>query len=109
MAKERYTSNAGVFAKRGDPWVTRREGEKAFGRNLDSENPDMDAMLFAKRAQPKVPYVDPPKPKKAEASYTLRKTNIILRARRQASSVNTAKPDDDNPFERFTSRGIVDE
>lgn len=108
MAKG-YRTNSDLFAKRGDPWVTRREGERNFGRNVDSENPDYDQFAFAKRASPKVPYVDPPKPEKQAASYTQRKTNIIMRARSQARSVNRAIPDSENPFERFTSKGIVDE
>jgi hypothetical protein len=37
------SSSAGMFAKKGDPWVTRREGERDFNRQVEVENPDMDA------------------------------------------------------------------
>lgn len=36
-------SSAGAFAKRGDPWVTDREGKRDFNRQVEIENPDMDA------------------------------------------------------------------
>lgn len=37
-----YSSNSGIFAKRGDPWVSRREGIRDFRRDPDNENPDYD-------------------------------------------------------------------
>lgn len=37
-----YSSNAGVFEKRGDPFVSPREGLEGFNRNLETENPDYD-------------------------------------------------------------------
>lgn len=40
--RPRYTSNAGIFAKRGDPWVSQREGVKDFLRNPETENPEYD-------------------------------------------------------------------
>lgn len=44
----RLSSVAGVFERRGDPLVSPRQGLQDFGRNLESENPDLD-QYFAKR------------------------------------------------------------
>lgn len=46
----KMSSNASIFADRGDPWVSPREGREKFGRNLSSEQPGQDAYLFAKQA-----------------------------------------------------------
>lgn len=40
--RPRYTSNSGIFAKRGDPWVSRKEGVRDFNRNLETEDPEYD-------------------------------------------------------------------
>lgn len=40
-----------VFAQRGDPWATDREGRAKYGRNLLSENPEVDSLLFASRVK----------------------------------------------------------
>jgi hypothetical protein len=37
------SSSSGMFARKGDPWVTDREGQRDFGRTVEIENPDMDA------------------------------------------------------------------
>lgn len=37
------SSSSGMFAKKGNPWVTRREGERDYDRQVEVENPDMDA------------------------------------------------------------------
>jgi hypothetical protein len=37
------SSSAGMFARKGDPWVTGREGERDYNRQVEVENPDMDA------------------------------------------------------------------
>jgi hypothetical protein len=44
------SSNASIFAERGNPWVSDREGREKYGRNVEKENPDYDAQLFAKKA-----------------------------------------------------------
>lgn len=41
--KPNLSSSASSFAARGNPWVSRREGERDFGRQVEVENPDMDA------------------------------------------------------------------
>ncbi len=51
FVKPRLSSNASIFAERGDPWVSDREGREKFGRNLSSERPELDAYLFAGRAR----------------------------------------------------------
>jgi hypothetical protein len=40
--KPRYSSNSGIFERRGDPWVSEKEGVREYGRDLFSENPDFD-------------------------------------------------------------------
>lgn len=37
------SSSAGMFARKGDPWVTDKEGRKDYDRTVEVENPDMDA------------------------------------------------------------------
>lgn len=37
-----YSSNSGIFANRGDPWTTDREGRRDYGRD-DFENTELDA------------------------------------------------------------------
>lgn len=44
-------SNADVFASRGDPWVSPREGLQDYGRTVWSENPDLDRYTLAKQAR----------------------------------------------------------
>jgi hypothetical protein len=36
------SSSAGAFEKRGDKWVTDKEGVREYGRNLDTENAERD-------------------------------------------------------------------
>jgi hypothetical protein len=38
----RVSTSFGAFEKRGDPWINRREQERDFGRNLETENPERD-------------------------------------------------------------------
>jgi hypothetical protein len=87
MAKPRYSSNSGIFAKRGDPWVSRREGEKGFGRNLETENPELDQFTRARKAESRPKYVDP-KPQKAEASFAHRKANALRVMHREMSEAS---------------------
>lgn len=44
------SSSSRVFERRGDPLVTAREGREKFGRNVETENPDLD-QYFASRAE----------------------------------------------------------
>lgn len=37
------SSSSGMFARKGDPWVTDREGREGYNRTVEVENPDMDA------------------------------------------------------------------
>jgi hypothetical protein len=41
--RPQLSSSSNAFAKRGDPWVTKREGEEGYNRQVEIENPDMDA------------------------------------------------------------------
>lgn len=42
---QRVKSCADVFAQRGDPWVSEREGIRSFGRILQTEDADRDQYL----------------------------------------------------------------
>lgn len=44
MGKSRsnYSSNANVFAKRGDPWLSRREGVEDYNRDPETEDAEYD-------------------------------------------------------------------
>jgi hypothetical protein len=80
-------SNANLFAKRGNPWVTRREGIRDFGREPSvlsgTENPDMDMYTRAGRA-PQHFERGPDKPvREATADDHLRATNIIRKMRNE--------------------------
>lgn len=37
------SSSSGLFARKGNPWVTEREGQEQYDRQVEVENPDMDA------------------------------------------------------------------
>ncbi len=47
----RVHTSASIFERRGDPWVTDKEGRQNYGRNLKAEDPDMDAFFLAKKAE----------------------------------------------------------
>lgn len=79
----KYSTNSGIFAKRGDPWVSERQGLEDFGRVLATENPDFDAAVRAKRVEKKERYVDPKPPGKPKEDFARRKANIIATMRRE--------------------------
>lgn len=51
MTQPKMRSNSSIFERRGDPWVTDRNGREDFGRNLETENPEMDQYTRASRAR----------------------------------------------------------
>lgn len=51
------SSVAGIFERRGNPLVSAREGREKFGRNIETENPDLD-QYFAERAVLKPSQID---------------------------------------------------
>lgn len=53
--KPKYHSNSDIFARRGNPWVSDREGREGYGRNVQTEDPDLDCFTRAATAKP---YVD---------------------------------------------------
>jgi hypothetical protein len=92
--RPRYTSNAGIFEKRGDPWVSRREGERDYNRNLEIEDPEYDfdhrfheagnvigKPVVAPRRQE---HHDPKPVRREEDEFARRKANI---ARRMNSNI----------------------
>ncbi len=44
-------TNADIFGDRGDPWVSQRDGMTQYGRNLDTEDVDYDALFRARKAE----------------------------------------------------------
>lgn len=93
--RPRYASNSGIFEKRGDPWVTRREGVRDFGRNLDTEDADRDfdhrfhdTGFGPKQAAPH-PERTTERPAPRDDDFQRRKANI---ARRMNSSINARAP-----------------
>lgn len=81
--KPKYSSNSGIFAKRGDPWVSEKQGQRDFGRNVETEDPDFDAQNFARKAQPKPQYVDPKPKKNDEPDYARRRAAIAYQMQRE--------------------------
>lgn len=49
--KPRYSSNSGIFERRGDPWVSDKEGRAQYGRNLFTEDPDFDRYFTERQAE----------------------------------------------------------
>jgi hypothetical protein len=49
--KPKYHSNSDIFARRGNPWVSDREGREGYGRNVDTEDPDLDCFTRARMAE----------------------------------------------------------
>lgn len=68
-------SNSSIFERRGDPWTSDKEGLRDYGRNLLTENADMDWFTRATKAKEKAKFVDPPRPPK-KSDYHVRKVNI---------------------------------
>ena len=74
-----YTLNTNVFNKRGDPWMTEKEGRKEFNRDHEVfENPDLDRYTKAKKAKPK-------KEPKTQAPKKVSETEAKQLARRRAN------------------------
>ena len=78
-----YTLNTDVFTKRGDPWMTEKEGRKEFGRDHEVfENPDLDRYTKAKKAKKKVePKTQAPKkvPETEKKQLARRRVNIAIK------------------------------
>lgn len=62
-SRPHLSSASGIFARRGDPWVTEREGIEAYGRSPERENAERDWQYLqtgdtkhtrARMAEPKV-------------------------------------------------------
>lgn len=87
-----YSSNSGIFARRGNPWVSKKEGIKDFGRNPETEDPEYDfdhryhktGETFGKPivAPVKTEAIEPRPVKETEADFARRKANIMLSFRR---------------------------
>jgi hypothetical protein len=85
--KPRMSSSSTSFARRGDPWISDKEGLRDFGRNLDTENPDMDMFTKARKAEPKSIFKDSPRvelgndfhKRKAKISFAMNQKLVKLR------------------------------
>jgi hypothetical protein len=87
MAK--MSSSSSVFEKKGNPWVTDKEGRKDYGRLLETENPDLDQFFYAKKKQEQPKYVDPPDNRKKGAGDTkTRLANIGRKMNRKLNGVD---------------------
>jgi hypothetical protein len=98
-----YSTNSGIFEKRGDPWVTTREGVKDFGRNIETEDAERD---FAYRhfdtafgPKPAKPHVEAKeqRPTKSDDDPERRKASIARRMqmamnRRSAGTIKVDAP-----------------
>lgn len=89
VKRPRYSSNAGIFEKRGNPWVSRREGETKFGRNLETEDAEYDfdhryhqteTVGKPRMAEPRPVYRDPVRTPKV-ADFATRKANALRKMR----------------------------
>lgn len=49
---KRLASNASIFERRGDPWVSDKDAVRDFGRHPLTEDPDMDQFTRASRSRP---------------------------------------------------------
>lgn len=115
--KPRINTNARLFERRGDAWISPKEQQRDFGRNLETENPDLDqyaetgfdlsrAGLSAldnfeegrpghetilRKAPPRPEYKDPPPIGKGrELTGQLRVTQILLKAKIRERAKNNA-------------------
>ncbi len=82
----RFRSNADVFAARGDPWVSDREGREQFGRRLDHEDPDFDA-FFANKADERVERRSEPRSALANTPVVRLYYSMISSRRKSKSSL----------------------
>lgn len=81
-----YSTNSGIFEKRGDPWVSQREGVKDFQRNPETEDAELDfdrrfhnvGGFGPKIAKPKPEYHDP-MPEAKDDDPERRKASIARR------------------------------
>jgi hypothetical protein len=71
-----------MFANRGDPWVSEREGLTQYGRTMETENPDFDQFAYAKKAAVRTEKASR-KPAKLTADLVKRKMNIVNRMNRK--------------------------
>jgi hypothetical protein len=107
MAKRSsISSTARIFERRGDPWVTPKEGVKDFARNLATEDVDRDAeahklssnhYLSRSERAAKDTMVRQVKPEKAEPpdkSFALAITQVRMgyRAKERENTVNIHEP-----------------
>lgn len=75
-----------MFEDRGDPWVSPREGLEGFGRNLNTEDPDLDRYTLAKRAKGKVgkfAKVSTFDPRASRSVQAVRRTDIVREMHRK--------------------------
>jgi hypothetical protein len=87
LLRPRYASNSRIFERRGDPWVTSREGMRDYNRNPETEDAERDfdhrfhhtGEVFGKPgiAKPKEEYRDPRPTIEDDASR--RKASIVRR------------------------------
>lgn len=92
ILRPKYSTNYGIFEKRGDPWVTQREAVKDFQRNLDTEDAELDFDYrfhdtgFGPKMATAKPVHHDPKPAPKEDDFERRKAGIARRMQMRMNS-----------------------
>lgn len=97
--KPRYSSNSQIFERRGDPWVSEKEGISEYGRDLFSENPDFDR-YFVER------HPEETRPAFARAAANLRKGLAELPSECPSASVRKGSQEGNADLQSGVSPGV---
>jgi hypothetical protein len=71
-----------MFSSRGNPWVSEKEGLTQYGRTMETENPDFDQFVYAKKAAERREMASE-KAEKLGLDVVKRKMNIVNRMNRK--------------------------
>lgn len=98
MSGPKLSSNSKLFARRGDPWITNREGVKDYGRNPEAENPEYDfdhrfhhtGETFGKPsvAIPKEELREPKPTPSSKPDYARRKAALLMNMNKRIREVS---------------------
>jgi hypothetical protein len=97
MAKRSgYSSLADIFARRGDPWVSDKEGMRDYGRNMETENAEYDfdhrfhntgSAFKPTVATPKPVHRDPVPSRNVEPDFAKRRANILAASKKRRNGL----------------------
>lgn len=85
-------SNSDIFADRGDPWVSEKEGLTGYGRILRTENPDLDQFTRAKMATGKHEMKSEPR-SEPRADQKRRVANVMAKMHKTMARIGQKKGD----------------